>query len=76
MSAPNLSCEGRVALITGGKGGIGSVVSEALARAGAHVAITDLSVDDEPTISLKSTIQELGKRFLAIQANITKKQDM
>ena len=36
--------DGRVAMVTGGAGGIGSAIFEALAAAGARVAVTDLDV--------------------------------
>ncbi|SHH18327.1 SDR family NAD(P)-dependent oxidoreductase [Pollutimonas bauzanensis] len=39
---------GRVALVTGGAGGIGRAVSEALAGCGAQVAAADISVADAP----------------------------
>ena len=50
MSLSEFTVKGKIALVTGGKGGIGSVVSKALAKAGADIAITDLNVDDEAEV--------------------------
>ena len=52
----NLS--GRVALITGGTGHVGSVIADALAEAGAAVAVLDLDLD-----SCASTARSLRERY-------------
>ena len=61
---------GRVALVTGAGGAIGSGISERLLLEGAHVAVTDLPGD-----SLSQQTQSLGQQFpdrvLAIGLDVT-----
>jgi NAD(P)-dependent dehydrogenase (short-subunit alcohol dehydrogenase family) len=51
-----LRLEGRVALITGGGGGIGRATAHALAQAGAHVAVSDI---DEA--AARAVADEIGR---------------
>ncbi|MCL2578632.1 MAG: glucose 1-dehydrogenase [Oscillospiraceae bacterium] len=39
------SLNGKIALVTGAGGGIGSAIAQALCHAGAHVALTDINLD-------------------------------
>lgn len=48
---------GKVAVVTGGAGGIGAVYAEALGDAGASVVIADLNVD-----AAKRTVNSLSDR--------------
>jgi Uncharacterized conserved protein len=50
--------EGRVALVTGSAGAIGTGICQALLEAGCHVAITDL-----PGLNLDTMVNELRDRF-------------
>jgi gluconate 5-dehydrogenase len=63
------SLEGRVALIPGGGGAIGSVIAAALAGAGARVAVVD--VTDERAEAAAATIRETGAEVLALGADVT-----
>ena len=45
--------EGKIALVTGGASGIGSVIVEKFAEYGADVIIADLKVDDETEVVKK-----------------------
>ena len=64
------SLEGKVAMITGGGGGIGSKLAGALCEAGAEIAIVDRSGSHlKATCSL---VEELGKEPLSIAADLTK----
>jgi len=56
--------DGKVALVTGGAGGIGSAISEAMAGAGARVAVADLHQDDAT-----ETAQAIGG--FAVEMDVT-----
>jgi gluconate 5-dehydrogenase len=67
------SLEGRVALIPGGGGGIGSALAEALAGAGARVAVAGRTRDTcEATIE---RVRAAGSEGLAITADVTTEDD-
>jgi len=75
-SRPSLSVEGKVALITGGKGGLGSAMALTLAEAGADVALADLVVEDGALEAVANQVRKFGRRSLAIQADIRRKPDV
>lgn len=67
------SLKGRVALIPGGGGGIGSALAEALAGAGAQVAVAGRTRDAcEATIA---RVKAAGSDGLAITADVTNESD-
>lgn len=59
----------RVALVTGASGGIGRAVAEALARAGAHVAVNYRS-DATGAAEVAAAVESLGRRSLVVQADV------
>ena len=65
MAASLFSLEGRVALVTGGNGGLGLAMASALADAGAHVAVTgrDEAKNDRAR-------QLLGSDALVVRADV------
>ncbi|GBF06078.1 2-deoxy-D-gluconate 3-dehydrogenase [Deinococcus aerius] len=66
MTSP-FSLEGRVALVTGGAGGIGQAVALGLAQAGADVAVVVHSGTAETT---GAGVERAGRRFLSVQADL------
>ncbi len=78
MSTPSFSLEGKVAIVTGGKRGIGKAVALAFAEAGADVAVsTRVFKDAEDDLgTVAEEIRGMGRRSLAIQADVTQKADV
>lgn len=76
MSIPGFSLEGKVAIVTGGKRGIGKAIALAFAEAGADVLVCSRRVEDGGLLAVADQIQRLGRRSLAIQADISKKTDI
>jgi NAD(P)-dependent dehydrogenase (short-subunit alcohol dehydrogenase family) len=76
MSVLSLSLAGEMAIITGGRQGIGKAIALAFAQAGADVAVCDVVTDDGQLMSVAEEIQKMGRRSLAIQADISKRSDV
>jgi len=62
------SLKGRTALVTGAATGIGGAAAQALAEAGADVALIARSHDPAP---MRDQIEALGRRALAFQGDLT-----
>ena len=69
-----LNLEGKVALVTGGGGGLGTAISLALAEAGADVVVTDFRPEDGKRTVVK--LEGLGRRTVFIPANVTKSEEV
>jgi 3-oxoacyl-[acyl-carrier protein] reductase len=76
METQTFSLEGKVAIVTGGKRGIGRGIALAFAKAGADVAICSRGVDDGSLDAVAKEIEQLGRRSLAIKADVSKKSDV
>jgi 2-hydroxycyclohexanecarboxyl-CoA dehydrogenase len=61
--------EGKIAIVTGGGGGIGSAICRRLSAEGAHVAVIDL--DENLAISVAESIRAAGGSAEAIGADVT-----
>jgi 2-dehydro-3-deoxy-D-gluconate 5-dehydrogenase len=62
---------GRVAVVTGGNGGIGRSIALGLARAGAAVAV--LARNEEKNHRVLAELTNLGVPALALQIDVTKR---
>jgi NAD(P)-dependent dehydrogenase (short-subunit alcohol dehydrogenase family) len=70
------SLEGKVALVTGGKKGLGKAMALGFAEAGADVAICSRGVADGELEGAAREISKLGRRSLAIQADVACRPDV
>ncbi len=68
LKFPDFRVEGKVALVTGGRQGIGRVCALALANAGADLVEADI----EKSNQVIEEIEKLGSRALGVEANITR----
>ncbi|MGO9935842.1 MAG: SDR family NAD(P)-dependent oxidoreductase [Steroidobacteraceae bacterium] len=69
MQGPNFSLHGKTAVITGASRGLGSCVADALAFAGASVALIGR---DEPSLrSVHAAVAEHGGKVMQITADLT-----
>lgn len=65
-----MKLEGRVALVTGGGGGIGRGIAMRLAEEGAAVSVADL--DYESAQKVADEVGQLGRRAIAIGVDVTR----
>ena len=76
MNILNLFClEKRRALVTGGAKGLGRVMAQALAEAGAEVAVASRTLADCQTAAAEITAST-GRRTFAAAADMTKAKDV
>ncbi len=75
MSVEHLfNLEGRVALVTGGNGGLGLAMALGLAEAGAHIAVA--ARNTEKTATALSQIEATGVKALGLTADISNESDI
>ena len=72
MNLPKIDdLNGKVVVITGGAGVLGTTFSEALAKASAHVAILDLNIEGAKELSSK--LNKDGHSTIAVECNVLDK---
>lgn len=72
----SLSLHGRCAVVTGAKGGMGKAAAILFAQNGADVAVIDRVIDDGQLETVARDIHGLGRRSIAIQADVRNKADV
>lgn len=75
MNVPTSTMAGKVALITGGRVGIGKALALAFAEAGANVAICSRT-DEAGLEAVVDEIRKLGRLALAVKADVSCKADV
>ena len=68
--------DGKTALITGGSKGLGLAMAQALAEAGANVAICSRNLDEGQTAAKEMAQNVPGPRILAFKADVTDKDSV
>jgi len=76
MDIPSFSLESKAAIVVGGKRGIGKAIALGFAKAGADVAVCSRALEDGQLRAVADEIQGLGRRSLAVQADITRSADV
>lgn len=65
---------GKVAIVTGGQGGVGHPICVALAKAGADVVVSGRRIDDDADVIKE--IRALGRKALPVKADVAIKTDV
>lgn len=73
---PDFSLKDRVAIITGGRRGVGKAIALCFAGAGADVVVCDRVIDDGELEKAAEEIRALGRKSLALKVDITVKSDV
>ena len=73
ISVPTFSLEGRVAIISGSRRGIGRAIALVFAQAGADAIVSDMVMEHGQLEAVAEEIRGFGRRSLAVQVDISQK---
>lgn len=76
MSLARFSLEGKIALVTGARRGLGKAIALGFAQVGADVAVSDVVIASGELRQVAAAIRKLGRRSLAIKCDVTKKSQV
>jgi NAD(P)-dependent dehydrogenase (short-subunit alcohol dehydrogenase family) len=71
-----MTLEGKVAVVTGARQGLGEAISIGMAEAGADLVICDRIIDDGKLAAVAGKIQDMGRRALYLGGDITVEEDV
>ncbi len=71
-----MTLEGKVAIVTGARQGLGMSIAMGMAEAGADLIICDRVLDDGKLAGVAGEIQKLGRRALSMGGDITIEDDV
>jgi NAD(P)-dependent dehydrogenase (short-subunit alcohol dehydrogenase family) len=70
------SLKSKIAVVTGGRRGIGRAIALSFAEDGADVALADIVVNDGRLSKTAEDVRKLGSRALALQIDISRRKDV